>query len=352
MDYFVQAIPFFFLLIGIELAFGHYARKSLYTLPDAIANLSCGILQELVSVFFTVAMGAAYLLVYERFAIRHLEPNLLTWVGILVGVDFFYYWFHRASHRVALFWALHVVHHQSEEYNLTVALRQSALGGFFSWIFYLPLAWLGFSPQMFLASYSFNLLYQFWIHTRVIKTLGPAEWILNTPSHHRVHHGRNPKYLDKNYAGALIVWDRLFGTFQSEEEEPVYGIVHPLRSWNPVWANVHAWVEQARIAREGKGPWEKVLVFFMPPGWHPLMRGKEMPAVNPDLSLLKYGSMEDRPRRQVFLAIRFGVLLLVTSYFFFNAAAFSSFGRLIMAGFIVLSLLELNTEMYGTPNRI
>jgi len=148
--------------------------------------------------------------------------------------------------------------------DLTVALRQGAFQAWFAWIFYLPLAVIGFPPLMFLTVSSFNTLYQFWIHTRTIGRLGPLELVLNTPSNHRVHHGRNPKYIDRNHGGTLIIWDRLFGTFQGEEEEPVYGITKPLASWNPVWANLHYWVELARTARRANRFSDQVRVFLKP----------------------------------------------------------------------------------------
>ena len=161
------------------------------------------------------------------------------------------------------------MHHSSEDYNLAVALRQGTFQGLFSWVFYLPLALVGFPPAWFAAVSSFDTLYQFWIHTRVIGNLGPLEWVFNTPSHHRVHHARNPKYLDKNYAGTLIIWDRMFGTFQAEEEEPVYGLTKPLNSWNPLWANLHVWNDLFRDAWLAPRWSDKIRIWFMPPGWRP-----------------------------------------------------------------------------------
>jgi alkylglycerol monooxygenase len=190
-------------------------------------------------------------------------------IVLFLGVDCAYYWFHRIAHEYNAPWAGHVVHHSSEEYNLAVALRQGTFQGVFSWVFYLPLALLGYPPAWFAAMSSFDTLYQFWIHTRLIGKLGPLEWVLNTPSHHRVHHGRNPKYLDKNYAGTLIVWDRMFGTFKAEEEEPVYGLTKPLESWNPLWANLHVWRDLCRDAWLAPRWVDKVRIWFMPQGWRP-----------------------------------------------------------------------------------
>src|SRR4029078_7461883 len=250
MNYVVLAVPVFFLLICLELVITRIQEKDYYTLTDSVADLGCGLVSQLVEVALKTSLFAGYLFLYAH-ARLFAMPNhcLAAWAGGLLGVDFLYYWFHRKSHEVNAFWAAHVVHHSSEEYNLAVALRQGAFQSSFSWIFYLPLAVIGFPPLMFLTVSSVDSLYQFWIHTRAIGKLGPLEWILNTPSNHRVHHGRNPKYIDRNHGGILIVWDRLFGTYQKEEEEPAYGITTPLESWNPVWANLHYWVELGRKAR-------------------------------------------------------------------------------------------------------
>ncbi|MEW6362351.1 MAG: sterol desaturase family protein [Acidobacteriota bacterium] len=166
-----------------------------------------------------------------------------SWIALFFIDDFAYYWFHRVSHESRLFWNFHVVHHSSEYFNLSVAVRQSWFSGLLHWIFYAPIMLLGFAPWMFATMHGFNLIYQFWIHTRFIDRLGPLEYVLNTPSHHRVHHGVNNPYLDKNYAGVLIIWDRLFGSFVAETEEPTYGIIKPVNTYNPIRINLHAWQE-------------------------------------------------------------------------------------------------------------
>jgi alkylglycerol monooxygenase len=270
VDYIVLAIPVFFGLIALELLVARALERDYYSLADSLSDLSCGIVQQLVEVFAKTALFAGYVLVYDRWRLAEIPLTAVwAWVACFLGVDFFYYWFHRTSHRVNAVWATHVVHHQSEEYNLSVALRQGAFQGWFSWAFYLPLALVGFPPLMFLTLSAFDTLYQFWIHTRAIGRLGPLEWVLNTPSHHRVHHACNPKYIDRNYAGTLIVWDRLFGTFKQEEDEPVYGITKPLRSWNPVWANLHVWVDLADKARRTSRLADRVRLYLRPPGWRP-----------------------------------------------------------------------------------
>ncbi|MET0555221.1 MAG: sterol desaturase family protein [Vicinamibacteria bacterium] len=286
-NYIVLAIPVFFGLIALELLVARALERDYYSLADSLNDLSCGILQQLVEVFAKTALFAGYVLVYDRFRLAEIPMTAVwAWVACFLGVDFFYYWFHRTSHRVNAVWATHVVHHQSEEYNLSVALRQGAFQGWFSWAFYLPLALVGFPPLMFLTLSAFDTLYQFWIHTRAIGRLGPLEWVMNTPSHHRVHHACNPKYIDRNYAGTLIVWDRMFGTFMQEEDEPVYGITRPLHSWNPLWANLHVWVDLAGKARRTARLADRVRLFLSPPGWRPdELGGYEAP---PDVDRATY----------------------------------------------------------------
>jgi alkylglycerol monooxygenase len=201
VDYIALSIPIFFILIGIELVYSYVKKVQYYRLNDSISNLSQGIGQQLIGIFMKTILFFGYTYLYEHARIFDIPTNIFIWVILFLGVDFLYYWFHRMSHQVNALWAAHVVHHQSEEYNYTVALRQSWFQSWFSWIFYLPLAIIGFDPMLFLTLVAFNTLYQFWIHTKMIGQLGWLEYIINTPSHHRVHHGSNPKYIDKNHGG-------------------------------------------------------------------------------------------------------------------------------------------------------
>jgi sterol desaturase/sphingolipid hydroxylase (fatty acid hydroxylase superfamily) len=296
------SIPFFFVLMGVELAYAALSRRRLFRLNDSIADLSCGILSQVSGVFSKLFAIGIYVWVWRHLAAQrwaslpawvdgapfaHAEAfpwvsvhprELASWTAVFVLVDLAYYWSHRLSHEINVLWAGHVVHHSSEEYNLAVALRQSSIHGLFTWVFYVPLALVGIPPVMYVTSYALNLLYQFWIHTRAVGRMGWAtELVMNTPSHHRVHHGRNPKYLDRNHAGVLIVWDRLFGTFQAEEEEPVYGITKPLQSWNPLWANVHGFVEIFGDAWRSRSWRDRLMFVFGPPGWRPAAAGGPMP---------------------------------------------------------------------------
>ncbi len=320
VDYIALSIPLFFILIGIELGYTAYKQLNYYRLNDSLANLSQGIGSQLVGIFIKTLTFFGYLYIYEHWRFYSFPNTIWTWLLLFLGVDFFYYWFHRMSHEVNALWASHIVHHQSEEYNLTVALRQSWFQAGFAWVFYLPLAFAGFEPIMFLTVSAFNTLYQFWIHTRAINRMGLFEWFLNTPSHHRVHHGSNPRYIDKNHAGTLIIWDRMFGTFQKEEEEVVYGITKPLASWNPVWANIHYWADLVETAGRSRGIKDKINVFIKPPGWSPdYLGGMQHPReINPD-AFVKYSPQYDK-RLNFYILFHFILTLsLATLLIFLNS---------------------------------
>jgi alkylglycerol monooxygenase len=348
VDYIVLAIPVFLLLIGIELLAVRLLEKDYYRLSDSINDLSCGILDQLLEVFLKTALFAGYLYVYDHHRLSSIPSrSAVAWVACLLGVDFLYYWFHRTSHEVNAFWAAHVVHHQSEDFNLAVALRQGALQGSFSWVFYLPLALLGFPPLMFLTCSSINTLYQFWVHTRLIGRLGSLEWVLNTPSNHRVHHGRNPKYIDRNHGGILIVWDRLFGTYAAEEDEPVYGITSPLKSWNPVWANLHYWVELVGKARRTRRVADVLRLFVKPPGWHPEELGGFVAA--PEVNGRSYRKWDTEATRglRLYVLVQFVIVLLGTSAFLFLQDRVPGPAALAISAFIAASLLVLGALFEG-----
>lgn len=266
------AIPIFFVLIAGEFLWSRAANVRVYRFHDSISDLSCGIIQQTTGLFLKLVTVGIYVWLEPRIALIDLPNTWTTWVLAFVMVDFFYYWWHRWTHEMSLGWISHVVHHQSEDYNLAVALRQSITSSLTSWPFYLPLALLGIDPIIFITCNALNTLYQFWIHTELIRTLGPIEWVMNTPSHHRVHHGINPQYLDKNYAGVFIVWDRIFGTFEPEDEEVVYGTVKPLASYDPIWANVEyamAIYQRSLAAPAGR----KIATWLRGPGFNPKTGG-------------------------------------------------------------------------------
>jgi sterol desaturase/sphingolipid hydroxylase (fatty acid hydroxylase superfamily) len=237
------AIPIFALLIAIEAYFVIKENRQNYNRTDTWINILIGFVSVGFGAIFALLTTQAYFFVSSITPLQVSMNVWWSWVLLLFIDDFAYYWFHRASHEIRFFWNFHVVHHSSDQYNLSVAVRQSWFSGLFHWIFYIPVAFLGFPFWAFVFMHGLNLIYQFWIHTKFIGKMGWFEYIFNTPSHHRVHHGVNSQYLDKNYAGIFIIWDRIFGTFTEEKEEVRYGITTPLKSYNPLWINTHAWFE-------------------------------------------------------------------------------------------------------------
>ncbi len=269
------SIPFFIGLLLLEILVDWVLRRKYYRLNDTLNNLSLGIMQQVGGIFIQVMLFGWYIYLLDHISLQKLwsVPNIgnqwYWWVICFCLVDLLYYWYHRLSHEMNFLWASHVVHHQSEEYNLAVALRQGTFQVFFTFFFFLPIAFFGFPTDMFVTCYVIGIIYQFWIHTRYIGKLGPIEWIFNTPSHHRVHHGRNPKYIDRNHAGVFIIWDRMFGTFQVEEEEPTYGITKEVKSWNPLWQNLHEYRDFFLDVFRTKKTSDKLKLFVKDPGWFP-----------------------------------------------------------------------------------
>ncbi|MDH4584149.1 sterol desaturase family protein [Pseudomonas sp. BN415] len=287
MNYVLYAVPFFFLLIGIELIADRWRGMNNYRTADALNSLSAGVLSTTSGLLTKVVGVLTYSFAWEHLAIFELSAsNLWVWLLAFVFYDFCYYWNHRLGHERNVLWAAHSVHHQSEEYNLSTALRQTSTGFLFGWIFYLPMALAGVPPLVFLSVGAMNLLYQFWVHTRHVPKLGWFEWVFITPSNHRVHHAQNPVYMDRNYGGVFILWDRLFGTFQEElDEEPViFGVTTPLASWNPIWANLQFYVQLWRDAVRAESGWDKLRIWFMRTGWRPADVAERYPQAKPDLS--------------------------------------------------------------------
>jgi alkylglycerol monooxygenase len=269
MELILYAIPFFFLLILLEFGYGVLCGRNTYRLNDTINSLSLGSLSRLQGLVILGFSGALYELVVARWQLAQLPADQLwVWVLCFVLYDFVYYWKHRLGHEVAAFWGAHVAHHQSEDFNLGTALRQTSMD-WYGFLFYLPFFVLGFPAEILFTVVSLNLIYQFWVHTEHVPKLGPLEWVFVTPSNHRVHHARNKIYVDRNYGGVFILWDRLFGSFQDEliEEPVVFGLRKPLNSWNPVWANVHVYWRLLRDVARAPGLKHKLLLLVKPPGW-------------------------------------------------------------------------------------
>ncbi len=264
------ATPVFWLLMALEWAVGRRRGRDNYRLADAFSSIGLGMINQVVGVFTKALSFGLYVWAYQHLALWHLDAKAWwVWPLALVAYDFLYYWYHRCGHRVAVMWAAHAVHHQSEDYNLSTALRQTGTGWLLGWVFYLPMALCGVPPLVMGVVALVDLLCQYWVHTEHIGKLGWFDRWFCSPSNHRAHHAVNDRYVDKNYGGIFILWDRLFGTFVEEDDaEPcVYGTRSPLRSWNPLRANAQVYLSLWQSSQAAEGWRHKMEVWLRPPGW-------------------------------------------------------------------------------------
>jgi sterol desaturase/sphingolipid hydroxylase (fatty acid hydroxylase superfamily) len=267
-DLITMAIPAFLVLLAAEAVVGAVMRRDLYEFKDMTASLTMGIGSVFIDLL-AKAIQFSLLTYLHRFAIFSIGFQWWAWVLLFFGDEFSYYWFHRISHECRFFWASHVVHHSSQRYNFSTALRQTWTGSFTSFVFWLWLPLVGFAPVMIMTMKAISLLYQFWIHTELVRRMGPLEKVMNTPSHHRVHHGSNPRYIDRNHGGTLIIWDKLFGTFEPENpaDPPRFGLTHNINTYNPVRIAFHEWIQMFGDAWNAPGWSNKLRYIFGNPGW-------------------------------------------------------------------------------------
>ncbi|MDR7151934.1 sterol desaturase/sphingolipid hydroxylase (fatty acid hydroxylase superfamily)/uncharacterized membrane protein YhhN [Hydrogenophaga palleronii] len=346
----VLATPVFFVLIAIEYAIGLKRRHNTYRLDDAITSIGLGMLSQISAVFTRLLRVGIYTAVYSVVAIWPDHPFWTTWVGwltALVFYDFCYYWLHRAGHESAIFWAAHVVHHQSQDYNLSTALRQTSSGALLGWVFYLPMAIAGVPPLVFGVVALIDLLYQFWVHTEQVKKLGWFDRWFCSPSNHRVHHAVNDRYLDRNYGGILIVWDRLFGSFKEEDEVCVYGTRKPLNSWNPLWANTEVYWSLLKDSWHTRSWADKLRVWFKPPGWRPADVAARFPSPTFDLTQVQRYAPPMSRGVQVFAAAQFALLLAGVAGFLWFADGWPLAHNAVVFGVLLVSLWAIGAVMEG-----
>ncbi len=351
VNYIVYSIPVFFLLIGIEILIDKSKKTGYYRLNDALSNINAGITEQVTGAFLKAFVVGIYAWIFANYKLTTIQPSIVNWIILFIGVDFFYYWFHRLAHEINVLWGGHVVHHQSEEYNLSVALRQGAFQKFGSFLFYLPLAFIGFDPIMFIVVSQIQTLYQFWIHTKTINLLPkPIEFIFNTPSHHRVHHGRNPKYIDKNHGGTLIIWDRLFGTFQKEEEAVVYGITKPLKTWNPLRAQLDFWKDLFTDLSKTKRFSDKLKLLFFPPGWFPQELGGPQNAPEITIATAQKYNTGISAKMNYYVFVQFVIILGLTSMFLFTYEQYDRLIGVLFMALILYSITSIGMILDAKPN--
>jgi sterol desaturase/sphingolipid hydroxylase (fatty acid hydroxylase superfamily) len=343
------ATPVFFLLIGIELLVAKLRGRDAYASNDAINSIGLGAISQLVAVFTKLLTIGIYAWCVRHFALFELPADsALVWIGALLGYDLCYYWLHRMGHEVNILWAAHVVHHQSERYNLSTALRQTGSGALLGWVFYLPLAILGVPVQVFVVVALIDLLYQFWVHTEQIGRLGWFDRVFCSPSNHRAHHAVNDKYLDRNYGGILILWDRLFGTFVEEDaaDPPVYGTRSPLRSWNPLWANAEVYWRTAQDAWHARRWRDKLLVWIKPPGWRPVDVAARFPKPAFAMPTERYDPTLGMPLK-LYVLLQFALLLGMVTQFLGMTESAGLPVLLLYAAYQVAGLCVLGALMEG-----
>ena len=287
-------IPGFMVLMTVEILYGHVIGKQTYSFMDTISSLSSGMTNTLKNSLGLVLIILPYPYILKSIELVSLESSLTLYVVAFVCIDFASYWNHRLNHKINIFWNRHVIHHSSEEFNLACALRQSISAWIgFGALFLIPAAILGVSPKVISLLVPLHLFAQFWYHTQHIGKLGFLEYIIVTPSQHRVHHAINPIYIDKNLSGIFCVWDRIFGTFQEEldEEPPVYGVLKPVKTWNPILINWQHAFNVIQDAYNSKSFVDKLRIWFMPTGWRPNDVIEKFPrAITVDIkNRIKYG---------------------------------------------------------------
>jgi len=320
------AIPFFMLLVGIEFIYGLIKRENNYRINDALASMSLGLISRFIPLLGLGFQYVVYTYVAEEFNLSLLNSTeTWVWVTAFFMYDLCYYWMHRLHHEIKVFWATHVVHHHGEEFNLSTAMRQTSTGFLWKWIFFLPMFIIGIPPNVFVTVAGINLIYQFWVHTEHIGRLGVLEYIFITPSNHRIHHAQNDDYLDANYGGVFIIWDRIFGTYIDERDDlkPVYGTVKPLKTFNPLWANIEVFYQMVLDSYRTKKFKDKIRVWFSPPAWRPDDVKEKYPVEKNDLDNFEKYDPEITTMEKVFAFFQFSMINGLTILMLFNIDKFT-----------------------------
>jgi len=343
------AIPAFLLLVLLEIVYGHFSGKQTYSFMDTLASLSSGMTNILKDIMGLTVVLISYPYLLQRIQLQSLEAGPWTYCIAFICIDFASYWGHRLNHHINLFWNQHIIHHSSEEFNLACALRQSFSNLIsLSALFLIPAALLGVPAEVITLLAPLHLFGQFWYHTQHIGKLGWLEYILVTPSQHRVHHAINPEYIDKNLAAIFCIWDRLFGTFQEELEEvpPVYGTLKPVRSWNPFWINFqHLWALVQDAWRTTS--WSsKFKIWFMPTGWRPedVVLAYPREYLSNPFEQKKYKPYYP-PFFKVYASFQFVGITFMLLYFLSHFGSFSTSFQLTYVGLLFLCLFAFTAVM-------
>lgn len=343
------AIPVFYTLMIIEFTYGVIIKKNTYRLNDTFVSISIGLISRFPVILNLGFNTLIFSLAATTFNLKLLPlDSWVTWVVGFVLYDLTYYVQHRLHHEIKLLWATHIVHHHGEEFNLSTALRQTSTGWLWKWMFYIPMIVIGVPAEVFITVGGLNLLYQFWVHTEHIPKLGFIEKIFVTPSNHRVHHAKNPEYIDANYGGVFILWDRMFGTYIEEKEniKPVYGTVKALESWNPIWANIEVFYNMLLDSVRTKKWSDKIKVWYAPTYWRPEDVAKEYPS--------KPVNLKTKYNPKISTTSKIYVVFQMIGIMFISNALFSQISTLsyqeIAVVSIILTLIPTLTGIYMQNN--
>jgi alkylglycerol monooxygenase len=337
LNYLAFAMPAFFLFLFMEYKLAQHRKKEqLFKYESSVSNISIGIAERLINLFVSAGFYQVYYWVYNNYALFDIPNNWMVWIALILATDFVWYWYHRLGHEVNLFWAAHIVHHQSEEFNLTASARITTIQALIRTVFWSILPLIGFHPTMVITMLLVHGAYSFFTHTQVLKRIKWFEYVFITPSLHGVHHASDEKYLDKNYGDMFVFWDKMFGTFQAEEEQPNYGLTHPLKSYSFLWQHFHYYFEiyeSYKRANTLKGKWSAVFgsPAYMDQDIRPELEKKFLQDRRLRLRELKF-------RGYLALQIGFSVLLLTWFTFFFSSQ--DAIDKLFYLSFILITLIN------------
>ena len=343
------AIPVFYALMIIEFTYGVIVKKNTYRLNDTFVSISIGLISRFPVILNLGFNTLIFSLAATTFNLKLLPlDSWVTWVVGFVLYDLTYYVQHRLHHEIKLLWATHIVHHHGEEFNLSTALRQTSTGWLWKWMFYIPMIIIGVPAEVFITVGGLNLLYQFWVHTEHIPKLGFIEKIFVTPSNHRVHHAKNPEYVDANYGGVFILWDRMFGTYIEEKEniKPVYGTVKALESWNPIWANIEVFYNMLLDSVRTKKWSDKIKVWYAPTYWRPDDVAKEYPSKPVNLKT-KYNPKISTTSKIYVVVQMIGIMFISNALF--SQISILSYQEIAVVS-IILTLIPTFTGIYMQNN--
>ncbi len=333
-DFMALAIPFFLFFMGLEYYVSLRLNKKVHQFHESIANINVGIAERLSDLLTTGSFYFVFSWIYERYAFFNLESNILTWLLLFLATDFVWYWYHRLGHQVNILWAAHIVHHQSDDFNYTAAARITVLQALARGLFWSVLPLIGFPPHMIVILLLIHGTYPFFTHTQLIGKLGWLEFIIVTPSHHRVHHSSNPEYLDKNYGDMLIIWDKIFGTFAQETVKPVYGLTHPLNSQSFLWQHFHYFLELIIAVRAASNFRDKFRVILGSPAQHDARFRLIL-----ERKLLQKAPATYSRRLIQIIQLKTVITILITFLTILCSGCFKSYQLTIVALYIFLSLI-------------